>query len=313
MELYGINGTSAMTNTAVKAAEQLGDSVFFGLLSAYAAQNTEKTEAREGVEPAEGVQAPSLEEMLRAKYPRIAYHVFDASSGYWKTRNDYPHYLLYRDDGKAAEVLENWKPSGPNPFYGSIDGKFIAPKEIRALGSIPPGSRAVVIHPKVQERMEDELEYALEIMARIEAWWAFDSARNEAMMPGIEARSSWSVAIGEDGNIVNAQSHSAGEITTSKSGKDDDDEKSFWELRLERHAYFMEQITEKQINHAADVSRRFQALNVQSAVKTQLAAMLGDEGFAAILGETIAGVPTEQILTNTAEMVFGINYPKAKK
>ena len=237
MELYGINGTSAMTNTAVKAAEQLGDSVFFGLLSAYAAQNTEKTEA------AEQIQTPSLEEMLRAKYPRIAYHVFDASSGYWKTRNDYPHYLLYRDDGKAAEVLENWKPSGPNPFYGSIDGKFIAPKEIRALGSIPPGSRAVVIHPKVQERMEEEPEYALELMARIEAWWAFDSARNEAMMPGIEARSSWSVAIGEDGNIVNAQSHSAGEITTSKSGKDDDDEKSFWELRLERHAYFMEQIT----------------------------------------------------------------------
>lgn len=304
MELYGIGGVSAGTNTAVKAAEQIGDSVFFGLLSAYAAQNDEKTEA------AEQVQIPSLEEMLRAKYPRIAYHVFDASSGYWKTRNDYPHYLLYQDNGKAAEVLENWKPSGPNPFYGSIDGKFIAPKEIRALGSIPPGSRAVVIHPKVQERMEEEPEYALEIMARIEAWWAFDSARNEAMMPGIEARSSWSVAIGEDGSIVNAESHSAGEITTSKSGKDD--EESWWDLRLKRHAYFMEQITEKQLNHSAEVSRRFQALNVQNAVKTQLAAMLGDEGLAAILGETIAGVPTEQILANTAEMVFGLNYPKSK-
>lgn len=310
MELYGINGTSAMTNTAVKAAEQLGSSVFFGLLSAYAVQNTEKTEAPEGAGSAEAVRPPSLEEMLRAKYPRIAYHVFDASSGYWKTRNDYPHYLLYQDDGKAEEVLPNWKPSGPNPFYGSIDGKFIAPKEIRALGSIPVGSRAVVIHPKVQERMEKEPEYALEIMARIEAWWAFDGARNEAMMPGIEARSSWAVAIGEDGSIVNAESHSQGEITTSKSGKDD--EESWWDLRLKRHVYFMEQITEKQINHAAEVSRRFQALNVQNAVKTQLAAMLGDEGFAAILGETIAGVPTEQILANTAEMVFGLNYPKSK-
>lgn len=305
MELYGINGTSAMTKTAVQTEEKAENSVFFGLLSAYAAQNDEKTEATEQV------QVPSLEEMLRAKYPRIAYHVFDASSGYWKTRNDYPHYLLYQDDGKAAEVLENWKPSGPNPFYGSIDGKFIAPKEIRALGSIPPGSRAVVIHPKVQERMEEEPEYALEIMARIEAWWAFDSARNEAMMPGIEARSSWSIAIGEDGSIVNTESHSQGEITTSKSGKDD--EESWWDLRLKRHAYFMEQITEKQLDHTAEVSRRFQALNVQSAVKTQLAAMLGDEGFAAILGETIAGVPTEQVFANTAELVFGINYPKSKK
>lgn len=308
MNLYGIEGTSAAVGAAVKAAEKGADSVFWGMVCGARTEGAEKTEASEKAEAAEAARPASLEEMLRAKYSRLAYHVFDASSSYWKTRNDYPHYLLYQDTDRAAAELPNWKPSGPNPFYGSIDGKFIAPKEIRALGSIPPGSRAVVIHPKVQERMEEEPEYALEIMARIEAWWAFDSARNEAMMPGIEARSSWSVAIGEDGSIVNAQSHSQGEITTSKSGKDD--EESWWDLRLKRHVYFMEQITEKQLNHGAEVSRRFQALNVQSAVKTQLAAMLGDEGFAAILGETIAGVPTEQIITDTAALVFGINLPK---
>lgn len=308
MNLYGIEGTSAAVGTPVKTAEKAADNAFWGMVCGYRTEEVGQTEAAENAEPTEAVRPPSLEEMLRAKYPRIAYHVFDASSGYWKTRNDYPHYLLYQDDGKAEEVLPNWKPSGPNPFYGSVDGKFIAPKEIRALGNIPPGSRAVVIHPKVQERMEEEPEYALEIMARIEAWWALDGARNEAMMPGIEARSSWSVAIGEDGNIVNAESHSQGEITTSKSGNDD--EESWWDLRLKRHVYFMEQITEKQLNHAAEVSRRFQALNVQNAAKTQLAEMLGDEGLAAILGETIAGVPTEQILTDTAALVFGINLPK---
>lgn len=308
MNLYGIEGTSAAVGTPAKTAEKAADNVFWGMVCGYRTEEVGQTEAPENAEPTEAVRPASLEEMLRAKYPRIAYHVFDASSGYWKTRNDYPHYLLYQDDGRAEEVLPNWKPSGPNPFYGSVDGKFIAPKEIRALGNIPPGSRAVVIHPKVQERMEEEPEYALEIMARIEAWWAFDSARNEAMMPGIEARSSWSVAIGEDGNIVNAESHSQGEITTSKSGNDD--EESWWDLRLKRHVYFMEQITEKQLNHAAEVSRRFQALNVQNAAKTQLAEMLGDEGLAAILGETIAGVPTEQILTDTAALVFGIDLPK---
>lgn len=308
MELFGVGGASAAARTAARTRENAADSVFFGILSSYAAANGEKTE-----EP-EAVQSPTLEEMLRAKYPRIAYHVFDASSGYWRSRNDYPHYLLYQDGGKAAEVLENWKPSGPNPFYGSIDGKFIAPKEIRALGSVPIGSRAVVIHPKAQERMEEDPEFALEIMARIEAWWAFDSARNEAMMPGIEARSSWSVAIGENGEIVNAQSHSAGEITTSKGGKDDkDDEKGFWELRLERHAYFMEQVVKKQISHTEEVSRSFLAANAQSAAKARLAEMLGDEGLAEILGETIAGVPVGDILTNTAELVFGVNYPKAKR
>ncbi|MCI8361269.1 MAG: hypothetical protein HFE86_08055, partial [Clostridiales bacterium] len=45
---------------------------------------------------AEALEAPSLETMLKAKYPNIHYHVFDASSGYWRTRNDYPHYLLYQ-------------------------------------------------------------------------------------------------------------------------------------------------------------------------------------------------------------------------
>ena len=115
---------------------------------------TEKASRAEVVSQTEAV---TLEDMLRAKYPGITYHVFDASSSYWRTRNDYPHYLLYQDGPEAAEQIENWKPQGANPNYSDS-------KEIRALGSVPPGSKAVVIHPKVQERMEREPEYAKEIM-----------------------------------------------------------------------------------------------------------------------------------------------------
>lgn len=43
-----------------------------------------------GVEATEAAEAPSLETMLKAKYPNIHYHVFDASSGYWRTE-DYGH------------------------------------------------------------------------------------------------------------------------------------------------------------------------------------------------------------------------------
>ena len=81
------------------------------------------------VDATEATEAPSLETMLKAKYPNIHYHVFDASSDYWRTRNDYPHYLLYQDGDKAKETLENWQPTGANPFYGSIDGRFTAPKD----------------------------------------------------------------------------------------------------------------------------------------------------------------------------------------
>ncbi len=246
------------------------------------------------------VEAPSLETMLKAKYPNIHYHVFDASSGYWRTRNDYPHYLLYQDGDKAKETLENWQPTGANPFYGSIDGRFTAPKEIHALGNVPPGSKAVVIHPKVQERMEQDPAYAQEIFAKIDTWFAFDVARNEAIMPGSTWDMSQAVAIGEDGNICNACSSSAGgEITYSKSGSDD--EESWWDLRMARHAEFMKLAVEKQIQRHIQASQ----LAASAAAKSQLAAMLTGGNLREIFGSEIAGIPTETVLAITQSQVWG--------
>lgn len=247
----------------------------------------------------EAVEAPSLETMLKAKYPNIHYHVFDASSGYWRTRNDYPHYLLYQDGDKAKETLENWQPTGANPFYGSIDGRFTAPKEIHALGNVPPGSKAVVIHPKVQERMEQDPAYAQEIFAKIDTWFAFDVARNEAIMPGCTAGMSQAVAIGEDGNICNACSSSPGRITYSKSGSDD--EESWWDLRMARHAEFMKLAAEKQIERRIQASQ----LAASAAAKSQLAAMLTGGNLREIFGSEIAGIPTETVLAITQSQVWG--------
>ena len=248
----------------------------------------------------EAIEAPSLETMLKAKYPNIHYHVFDASSGYWRTRNDYPHYLLYQDGDKAKETLENWQPTGANPFYGSIDGRFTAPKEIHALGNVPPGSKAVVIHPKVQERMEQDPAYAQEIFAKIDTWFAFDAARNEAIMPGSTWDMSQAVAIGEDGNICNACSSSAGgEITYSKSGSDD--EESWWDLRMARHAEFMKLAVEKQIERHIQASQ----LAASAAAKSQLASMLTGGNLREIFGSEIAGIPTETVLAITQSQVWG--------
>ena len=251
------------------------------------------------VDAAEATEAPSLETMLKAKYPNIHYHVFDASSGYWRTRNDYPHYLLYQDGDKAKETLENWQPTGANPFYGSIDGRFTAPKEIHALGNVPPGSKAVVIHPKVQERMEQDPAYAQEIYAKIDTWFAFDVARNEAIIPGSTAGMSQAVAIGEDGNICNACSSSPGRITYSKSGSDD--EESWWDLRMARHAEFMKLAVEKQIERHIQASQ----LAASAAAKSQLAAMLTGGNLREIFGSEIAGIPTETVLAITQAQVWG--------
>lgn len=173
--------------------------------------------AREAkTEQIKNIEAPSLESMLKAKYPGLAYHVFDASTSYWRTRNDYPHYMLYDQDCDIS-VLENWQPTGENPFYGSIDGQFIAPKEIHALSNVPPGSKAVVIHPDVQKRMEENPDYAYEIMETIENWFVYDIARNESIMPGSTIGMSQAVAIGKDGTIVNAAASKSGGTLTRSS------------------------------------------------------------------------------------------------
>ena len=244
--------------------------------------------------------AVSPEAALKARYPGLVYHVFDASSGYWKTRNDYPHYLLYQEGDAAKEAMENWKPSGPNPFYGSIDGRFTAPQEIHALGSVPPGSKAVVIHPKVQQRMEQDPEYAEAILAKIDAWFAFDVARNEAILPGSTVGMSQAVAIGEDGNICNACSSSAGGgFTTSQSGSSDTE--SWWDRRTARHAKFMKRMVQSQIEYRQQASN----LAAAAAAKAQLAAMMNSTDLKAIFGAEIAGVPTEEILALTKTQVWG--------
>lgn len=253
---------------------------------------TERVSQTENVSQTEAV---SLEDMLRAKYPGIKYHVFDASSSYWRTRNDYPHHLLYQEGPEAAERLENWKPEGPNPNYADA-------KEVRAgMASIPPGSKAVVIHPKVQERMEQDPEYAKEIMERIETWFTFDLLRNEAIMPGHSMELSQCIAIGEDGSMVNAVTSSPPRITYSG---DPDGKKDFWEIRTNRHARFMRLWQEKQIAHGQEISRQFAVMGAQAA-KAKLAEMLQGDTLKNIFGDTMAGNPTEAVLSSTRELVWG--------
>lgn len=263
-------------------------------------------------ETAAVIEVPTLEERLKAKYPGIAYHVFDASSRYWKYRNDYPHHLLYQQDIDVSQI-ENWRPSGPNPSQ-------LEPQIQRNLGSIPPGSKAVIIHPKVQQRMEEDPAYADEIFARIEAWFTFDVARNEAIMPGCTVGMSQCVAIGEDGMITNACSSSGG-FSVSKS-KDDDDEEDFWTARARRHHEYMQMVIQEQILHGRSVTEMMAVLRrqgsgspghrvgaAQMAVSSQMTAMaqvtqmMSDPAFRAALGERVGDVSIDQLFEITRENI----------
>lgn len=244
----------------------------------------------------------SLASMLKAKYPHLVYHVFDASSSYWRTRNDYPHYLLYQSGEEAKETLENWQPSGPNPFCGSIDGKFIATKERQALVNVPPGSKAVVIHPKVQERMAQDPAYAQTIMAKIDAWFAFDVARNEAISPGSTIGLNQAVAIGEDGNICNAVSSGSGYSITYSS----DEFVQAYHLRMAKRAEYMRYLAQKQMEDKILDAKEIASL---TKAKANLAEMLDTQNLQAIFGDTIAGVPTETILSTPTQKFWACSSP----
>ena len=263
-------------------------------------------------------QSLTLEERLRERYPNLVYHVFDGSNRYWQTRNDFPFYKLFQQ-GTKAEEIENWTPSGPNPDPVSSGAQ-------RMISPIPAGSTAVIIHPKVQERMEQDPEYADEIYKRIEAWFTFDQARNEAILPGISDRSSRCLAIGEDGNISNVMACSKGRITQSEGGEDEGDD--FWTARTKRFRQYMKLVVEAQILQAQGISKQlnlwslaesqksegsstgsfqmtqqFSAMQASQAALAQTMSMMNGTELRQALGNTVAGVSVDAVFEATRKSI----------
>ena len=292
--------------------------------TSFLAEVYKKSLSAEGVQDTAPVQPQGLEERLKARYPGLVYHVFDGSSRCWRSRQDYPFHKIHQQGTDPAEI-ENWRPSGPNPDP-------LSPQVQRNLGSIPPGSKAVIIHPAVQKRMEEDPAYADVIYDRIEAWFTFDVARNEAILPGCTAGMSQCLAIGEDGEIANVQAcSSGGGITRSKSG--DDDEESFWDARLKRHRAYMRQVVEAQILHALGLTGQLAALRqarekgaasvstggsrsgmdqqfaalqssqLSQAAIAQTVAMMNDPQLREALGETVAGTPLDTVFQCTRDAI----------
>ena len=250
-----------------------------------------------------GTEKVSVESMLKAKYPNLVYNVGDATSSDWRTRNDYPFETLFQEGEKSTELIENWKPTGANP------------KNQRHL-AIPPNSKAVMIHPKAQERMENDPEFAKEVMERIESWWAYDIARNEAISPGCTTGMSQAIAIGEDGEIANVLA--GGGSNTMRSNKqknnNDEDEYDWWTERMARHALYMQLWLEgkSDINLSSFSfmgggsfgSSGFSSMNSMLAMQSgqsaerEIHSML-QNGLKEKLGDTICGMPTDEVIQQT--------------
>jgi len=250
-----------------------------------------------------GTEKVSLESMLKAKYPNLVYNVGDATSSAWRTRNDYPFEALFQESEKSVEQIENWSPTGANP------------KNQRYI-PIAPGSKAVMIHPKAQERMENDPEFAQEVMERIESWWAYDIARNEAISPGCTVGMSQAIAIGEDGEIANVLACGGGDsISMNKNKNDDEDQYDWWMERMARHAMYMELLRTGKIDYSkyaflksgsfgsfsgSGLNSMNSMLAMQSgqSAEREIHSML-QNGLKEKLGDTICGMPTDEVIDGT--------------
>ena len=272
---------------------------FSGVYESKSAASVDATKT----EKTAGTEKVSVESMLKAKYPNLVYNVGDATSSDWRTRNDYPFEALFQEGEKSTEMIENWKPTGSNP------------KNQRHL-AVAPNSKAVMIHPKAQERMENDPEFAKEVMERIESWWAYDIARHEAISPGCTTGMSQAIAIGEDGEIANVLSCGGSDTMRSDKQKNnnEEDEYDWWTERMARHAMFMQLWLEGKsdinlssfsfLGGGSFGSSGFSSMNSMLAMQSgqsaerEIHSML-QNGLREKLGDTICGMPTDEVIEQT--------------
>lgn len=285
------------TENKTSGREQVNS--FSGVLKSKSAASVDAARTEEVT----GTEKVSLESMLKTKYPNLVYNVGDGTSSAWRTRNDYPFEALFQEGEKSTELIENWKPTGSNP------------KNQRYL-AVAPNSKAVMIHPKAQERMENDPEFAKEVMERIESWWAYDIARNEAISPGCTVGMSQAIAIGEDGEIANVLSCGGGDsISMNKNKKDHEDEYDWWMERMARHAMYMELLRTGRIDYSKYAfigsgsfgslgGSGFNGMNSMLAMQSGQSAereihSMIQNGLKEKLGDTVCGMPTDEIIDGT--------------
>ncbi len=138
----------------------------------------------------------NAEQSLKELYPGLKYQVLDASQFTYFNRLDFPTSKLYGDNigEKTINDLKSWKPktqyaTGYEPWVQS------------ELEKVPNGQHVVLIHPDVQKKMEQDPDYAKQIVAKIKKYFDDDIQVNASIDPGSVISMSQLVSITKDGEI----------------------------------------------------------------------------------------------------------------
>lgn len=137
---------------------------------------------------------------LQNKYPNIVFNTGDIEMFDEKNlipyRQDFPVSKLFEENADI-EKLASWKPSkGKNPPSGFED--YIQADRAR----ITKGKYAIMIHPDVKARMDNDPQYAKDILNKIDTFFQKEIMIEEELVPGSTLGMNQFVAIDKEGKIA---------------------------------------------------------------------------------------------------------------
>ena len=136
-------------------------------------------------------------QILQNKYFNVVYNVgdiamFDKNN---LDRQDFPVSKLF-EENIDIEKLASWKPKINSNIPTGFEDYVQADR-----ARIPKGTRAVMIHPNVKDRMEKDIQYANDILSKVDDFFQKEIMINEQLVPGCTFGMNQFVAIDADGNI----------------------------------------------------------------------------------------------------------------
>lgn len=147
----------------------------------------------------ENMVEQGLENLLKAQYPGLKYHVLDTSkinSSLWQ-RNDYPFEMFFEDE--LDESALNWSPVSSEPSMSDAD--------VQTRLNAARGKYAIAVPPALEEKLKNNPELSQSIMNKISALM-----KEQDTVPS--SIDSFNITLDDEGNISNYRfSGGGGEIT----------------------------------------------------------------------------------------------------
>lgn len=164
------------------------------------------------------MKGQGLEDILKAGYPGLKYHVMDTSkinSSLWQ-RNDYPFEMFFQDD--LDEAALDWKPTSrePSMLDAGVQTRLNAAR----------GKYAIVVPPALQEKLENNPELSQDIIEKISTL-----IKEQDTVPS--SIDSFNITLDDEGNISNYRfSGGGGDIMMpSQIGRRKNEDKEVEEIK----------------------------------------------------------------------------------